>query len=52
MGNGGSIAATHIGSKKEILEMLDLAKKKGVKSIIELYSSGCSTSASGSFFYW
>ncbi|TFK98002.1 GroES-like protein [Pterulicium gracile] len=37
MGNGGMIGATHIGSKKEVLEMLDLVQKKGIKGIIQSY---------------
>ena len=30
-GNGCFFGASHIGSKKEALEMLDLAAKKGIK---------------------
>lgn len=41
MGNGGMIGATHIGSKKEVLEMLDLVQKKGIKGIIQSYPSKC-----------
>ncbi|KAG6918735.1 hypothetical protein DXG01_012220 [Tephrocybe rancida] len=36
VGNGALLGGSHIGSKKEALEMLDLAVKKGVKSWIEL----------------
>ena len=31
IGNGCFIGGSHIGSKKEALEMLDLAAKKGIK---------------------
>ncbi|KAG6844790.1 hypothetical protein H0H87_003719 [Tephrocybe sp. NHM501043] len=34
--NGALLGGSHIGSKKEALEMLDLAAKKGVKSWIEV----------------
>jgi len=33
--NGGHLGGSHIGSKKEVLEMLDLVAKNGVKSWIE-----------------
>ena len=33
--NGGHLSGSHIGSKKEALEMLDLAVKSGIKSWIE-----------------
>jgi len=35
-GNGGLLGSTHIGSKKEILEMLQLVKDKGVKTWVEV----------------
>ena len=31
MANAGKMGASHIGSKKEVLEMLDLVAKKGIK---------------------
>ncbi|KAF5329599.1 hypothetical protein D9619_009386 [Psilocybe cf. subviscida] len=34
--NGGLIGGTHIGSKKEVVQMLKLAVEKGVKSHIEI----------------
>ena len=35
MQNGGHLSGSHIGSKKEALEMLDLVAKHGIKSWIE-----------------
>ena len=35
MSSAASIGATHIGSKKEAYQMLDLAAKKGIKPIID-----------------
>ncbi|KAK9461028.1 chaperonin 10-like protein [Lipomyces oligophaga] len=45
LANGVFIGATHIGSKKEILEMLDLAVKKNVRPWVEtipVSAEGCS----------
>jgi len=42
--NGCHLTGSHIGSKKEVLEMLDLAAKSGLKSWIEeipISSQGC-----------
>ncbi|KNZ78567.1 NADP-dependent alcohol dehydrogenase 6 [Termitomyces sp. J132] len=36
MGNGALLGGSHIGSKKEVIDMLELAVKKGVKSWIEV----------------
>jgi alcohol dehydrogenase (NADP+) len=36
MGNGASLGGSHIGSKKECLQMLDLAAAKGIKPWIEV----------------
>ena len=35
MGSAAAVGATHIGSKKEAYDMLDLAAKKGVAPIID-----------------
>ncbi len=35
LGNGCLIGASHLGSRKEVLKMLDLAVEKGVKSWVE-----------------
>lgn len=35
LGNGCFIGSSHLGSRKEVLAMLDLAVKKGVKSWVE-----------------
>lgn len=34
-GNGALVGASHLGSRKEVLEMLDLAAAKGVKTWVE-----------------
>ncbi|KAF3914972.1 hypothetical protein ABW20_dc0110530 [Dactylellina cionopaga] len=44
LGNGCFIGASHLGSRKEMLDMLDLAAEKGLKSWSELISisaQGC-----------
>ncbi|KAK9381235.1 chaperonin 10-like protein [Kockiozyma suomiensis] len=44
LGNGVYIGATHIGSKKEVLEMMDLAVEKGVRPWVEtipISEEGC-----------
>jgi alcohol dehydrogenase (NADP+) len=44
MAQGSSIGASHIGSKKEALQMLDIAAKHGLKSWIQpvkLSEAGC-----------
>ncbi|KAF3939383.1 hypothetical protein ABW19_dt0208626 [Dactylella cylindrospora] len=44
LGNGCFIGASHLGSRKEMLEMLDLAAEKGLKSwseLIPISAEGC-----------
>ena len=45
-GNGCFIGGSHIGSKVEVLEMLEVAKAKGVKSWIQVLDSTLSFSPS------
>lgn len=40
MSNGCLIGASHLGSRKEVLAMLDLAVEKGVKSWVETIQIG------------